>query len=110
MSTVHVPWLHFDGPEAPQPMRLDPDGRKACHPGEPVDPGRRCQRHHEHHYCESCDGWYGVPHDTIHGQVTWQTAHPGRDSDQCACRVCRTFRAMSFDDRTAVYAALDREG
>lgn len=44
-----------------------------------------CERHRDHHWCEFCLGFYGVPHDGIH---EYPTAHP-RGAGRCACRPCK---------------------
>ena len=58
-----------------------------CEAGQ-LDRPIGCQRHREHHWCEPCKGYYGVPHDSIHEGFR---RHPrGGISDlQCACRPCK---------------------
>ena len=80
-------WEQFTGPE---PIR--PHGTDRCNPGEPTDPGRWCAAHTDHYYCSTCVGWYGVPHDMIHGDSPHSYAHPtGTTGPRCACRPCRAF-------------------
>ena len=55
-----------------------------CTAGQTPEPSG-CERHSSHHYCKTCEGWYGVPHDRIHEGVN---KHPRWDMD-CACRPCR---------------------
>jgi hypothetical protein len=83
------PWERFIGPE---PVRPRPEPGR-CNPGEPRDPSLWCRRHSGHHYCETCLGWYGVPHDIVHGDSPHSYPHPrGTLSGQCACRPCRVYR------------------
>lgn len=58
-----------------------------CYPGEaefPID----CERHRIHHWCETCAGYYGVPHDNVH-----VPGHVDRDWRDCVCRPCTNRRA-----------------
>lgn len=59
-----------------------------CEPGETTYP-TNCERHSEHHWCNTCEGYYGVPHDG--GIHEGPFAHPNQFSDfrQCACRKCK---------------------
>ena len=61
-----------------------PDGSLRCKPGNARLP-RKCSWHPEHHWCETCEGFYGVPHDNIH---EGPSAHPTTNAHQCACRPC----------------------
>jgi hypothetical protein len=82
-------WEQFTGPE---PVRPRPRGADWCNPGEPENPSSWCRMHSSHHYCATCVGWYGVPHDMIHGESPHSHAHPmGTLGPQCACRPCRAF-------------------
>ncbi len=59
-----------------------------CEAGQRDEP-IGCERHRDHHWCTTCQGYYGVPHDGIH---SGDSAHPwgnlfGRN--QCACRPCK---------------------
>lgn len=62
----------------------------ACFAGQPRKP-TRCDRHHEHHWCDVCEGYYGVPHDDCHGDGHTPQRH-------CVCRPCREFRAQYATD------------
>ena len=75
----------------PELIRPRLRGDDWCMPGEPGDPGRSCTAHREHHYCPTCVGWYGVPHDAIHGGPGWPD-HPLGGDRHCACRPCRAAR------------------
>lgn len=60
-----------------------------CEPGQ-LDKPVGCERHSDHHWCKTCDGYYGVPHTGIH---EGRDAHPNQfagDFRQCACRPCKT--------------------
>lgn len=61
-----------------------------CEPGQVTDPTGHCERHGQHHYCRTCGGFYGVPHDDIH---SGPQKHPNRFAHQCACRVCKDYVA-----------------
>lgn len=63
----------------------------SCDAGQPVEP-YGCERHSEHHWCDTCRGFYGVPHDGIHDGPN---AHPRgpSDAEQCACRPCKDYTA-----------------
>ena len=104
-TAVQLPWAQFDGPEPIRPRRET----GWCNPGEAGDPGRSCTVHGgEHHYCATCKGWYGVPHDRIHEDGPVRSAHPcGRLGDHCACRPCRTYDAMTLEARHAALLAYD---
>ena len=93
-TIAREPWGHFDGPEPQRPRRADGFGGAACWPGEPKDPSHWCTRHPDHHYCETCVGWYGASHDMPH--VVGGDAHPREWSDQCACRVCRAYNETTL--------------
>lgn len=58
-----------------------------CEAGQSMPPDG-CERHREHWWCETCRGFYGVPHDGIH---EGPNAHPplGIEQNQCACRPCK---------------------
>lgn len=62
-----------------------PHGWKKCKPGNKVRPAV-CDYHTEHHWCDVCEGFYGVPHDG--GMHDGPSAHPMRDPRKCVCRVC----------------------
>lgn len=65
-------------------------GEVRCEAGQVEFPAE-CNRHKEHHWCATCEGYYGVPHDGIH---EGPDAHPNyRDAPQCACRLCANWRA-----------------
>lgn len=65
-----------------------------CEAGQKNNPVE-CNWHHTHHWCQTCDGWYGVPHDGIHNGPL---AHPRslHEARQCACRPCKEYVA-SFE-------------
>lgn len=64
-----------------------------CLAGQPRYPSR-CTRHHEHFWCDTCEGHYGVPHDEFtHGK--WSGSHGG--FGQCVCRPCRELTARTLD-------------
>ena len=68
-----------------------------CEPGEKTDPTGHCERHGPHHFCETCEGYYGVPHTGIH---EGPHAHPNQFTfrvDGCVCRICAVERARSAD-------------
>lgn len=67
-----------------------PDGLLKCRPGGKTYPSK-CDFHGKHHYCDTCEGFYGVPHDGIH---EGDNAHPvpGRAKD-CVCRPCQKYMA-----------------
>jgi hypothetical protein len=71
----------------PRYHRPRADGILRCRPGGTSRP-TRCGWHVEHHWCDTCEGWYGVPHDGIH---QGPDAHPQTLSKAvgCACRPCR---------------------
>jgi hypothetical protein len=48
-----------------------------------------CDRHGDHYWCETCLGFYGVPHDGIHEGPDAHPAAYGIERQQCACRPCR---------------------
>jgi hypothetical protein len=60
-----------------------------CEAGQRQKPGREtCTRHPSHHWCRTCRGWYGVPHDN--GMHDRDQGHDGRTWTRgCACRPCR---------------------
>lgn len=60
-----------------------------CETGQTAEPVG-CQRHSTHHYCGTCEGWYGVPHTGMH---TGRNPHPHTSWGQyCACRPCVQWR------------------
>ena len=62
-----------------------------CVPGESWDTTGHCARHARHHYCETCQGWYGVRHEGIHpAHPTWESIRIG-----CACRPCQDATLLS---------------
>jgi hypothetical protein len=66
----------------------DPD---ACVAGQRTFPD--AWTWHNHHWCNTCEGWYGVPHDGIHAGPD---AHPHaalHNPRQCACRPCQDYIA-----------------
>lgn len=66
---------------------LGPEVR--CEPGEVVYP-LDCERHPVHHWCGTCQGYYGVPHTGIH---EGPNAHPNiMGSRECVCRICKNYR------------------
>ena len=71
--------------------RLDEARDFRCKPGTTDDPTGKCTWHPRHHWCNTCEGFYGVPHDSIHEDIPVRAAHPygNRDVRQCACRPCR---------------------
>lgn len=74
-----------------------------CLAGQPTYP-RKCTRHHEHFWCPTCEGYYGVPHDEFtHGKWSGRHGSPG----QCVCRPCREEHAahLTGDARTAALTA-----
>lgn len=66
------------------------DGSARCLPGNREFPDR-CSWHSEHHWCSTCKGWYGVPHERIHDGPN---AHPVPMHVRagCVCRPCTTER------------------
>lgn len=60
-----------------------------CEPGEATDSTGHCERHSSHYFCETCQGYYGVPHTGIH---EGEDAHPNRFYWDCACRMCFNHR------------------
>ena len=61
-----------------------------CEPGETEYPAD-CERHSEHYWCETCQGFYGVPHDG--GMHDGPNAHPNHWSVRdCVCRMCINWR------------------
>lgn len=62
-----------------------------CIPGQTTMP-TDCTRHHSHHWCSVCEGFYGVPHTGMHepGSRHGNDLHMAR---QCACRPCQQFAA-----------------
>jgi hypothetical protein len=63
-----------------------------CEAGQ-LDRPIGCERHAEHHWCDTCKGYYGVPHGGDgFGIHDGPNAHPNQfafDRDQCACRPCK---------------------
>lgn len=59
-----------------------------CEAGQPVPP-LGCDRHQEHYWCETCRGFYGVPHDGIHAGPDAHPATFTSERNQCACRPCK---------------------
>lgn len=61
-----------------------------CTPGQTDKPtAETCERHSDHYWCGTCQGWYGVPHNFGmhnpghgHDGVSWTRG--------CACRPCQT--------------------
>ena len=75
-------------------LRLqDPDPDR-CTAGQIKYP-ERCTWHPDHHWCEVCQGWYGVHHDGIH---EGPGMHPRGywEATQCACRPCKTYAARAI--------------
>ena len=63
----------------------------ACTAGQEDKPVG-CERHSNHFWCTTCEGYYGVPHTDIH---TGRNKHPeGSRYEYCACRPCREDRAQ----------------
>lgn len=65
-----------------------------CTAGQRVHPVG-CERHQAHHWCNWCEGWFGVPHDNrCHtAEVRQDKNIPGVGRPmpgQCACRYCKT--------------------
>lgn len=59
-----------------------------CEAGQSLPP-IGCERHSDHYWCETCRGFYGVPHDVIHeGPNAHPATFPG-ERNQCACRPCK---------------------
>lgn len=56
-----------------------------CMAGQPVNP-TKCNRHLTHHWCDVCEGYYGVPHDG-------PEAHSTKWRRDCVCRPCRELNA-----------------
>jgi hypothetical protein len=58
-----------------------------CQPGQVYLP-IGCERHPDHFFCPTCEGFYGVPHTGMHDGIG---QHPrGGSSDwMCACRPCK---------------------
>jgi hypothetical protein len=82
-------------PDQDVPTSIEPEDRPdyRCTAGETEDPTGRCTWHAEHHWCNTCQGFYGVYHDGIHTATSFRPAHPFGSSDpgQCACRPCKLY-------------------
>lgn len=62
----------------------------SCEAGQEAEP-TGCERHSNHYWCDTCQGYYGVPHDGIH---SGRNKHPeGSRYEYCACRPCQEDRA-----------------
>ncbi len=74
-----------------------PVDEKRCEAGQRDEP-TDCDRHPTHHWCEWCEGWYGVPHEgRCHtAKARKNTKDSGRPSHQCACRYCRTLAKHGY--------------
>lgn len=52
------------------------------------------------HYCETCNGFYGVPHETIHEpRFKHPDYAPIGGGMVCACRPCREGDGLSREGR-----------
>lgn len=58
-----------------------------CEAGQ-LDQPVGCERHHSHHWCDTCKGYYGVSHTNMHDG---DNPHPYQffGASQCACRPCK---------------------
>lgn len=74
--------------EAPEGYFVASDGTLKCQPGAPLLPVN-CKWHAEHHWCEYCLGYYGVPHDESMHKGSGQHPLGNRDVRSCVCRFCR---------------------
>lgn len=73
--------------EAPAGYRQATDGSLRCQPGATTIP-TECEWHPDHHWCDYCLGYYGVPHEESMHRGLKQ--HPLGSSDvrSCVCRFC----------------------
>lgn len=63
---------------------------KRCEAGQTTEP-TDCERHPTHHWCQWCEGWYGVTHDGFCHTAKIRTTSRKYVSPQpgCACRYCQ---------------------
>lgn len=68
-----------------------------CKPGrKTID--RKCTWHSDHHWCEACEGYYGVPHDAgCHSRGNQSHSIRG-----CACRYCEVYRTDGAEAARAI--------
>lgn len=65
-------------------------GEVRCVAGQASEPtAEECNRHHFHHFCPYCGGWYGVPHDYgCHSRRVALDGDVPHPLAGCACRYC----------------------
>lgn len=92
---------------APDGYRLDSVGDLRCEPGSATLP-TLCEWHTDHHWCDACEGFYGIPHD-LRGCHTMQRREgvilPGStrpQPGQCACRWCKTWAKLGYERASAL--------
>ena len=76
----------------PGPAMID------CLPGQQTKP-TDCNRHADHYWCKTCEGFYGVPHTGMHepGSRHGNDLHMAQ---QCACRPCQQLAAQHTEEPT----------
>jgi len=99
---------------APEGYRFGSDGTLRCEAGSTTLP-TLCGWHEDHHWCEACLGFYGMPHDLyschtrqrIEGLILPGSSRPNLIG--CACRFCVTWRLLGYDAacRVAMKKSLD---
>jgi len=98
----------------PPNYRFGSDGTLRCEAGSPEMP-TLCEWHSEHHWCDACEGHYGVIHD-LFGCHTMQRVQgiilPGssrpRPDGQCACRWCQTWLKHGYEFAAELFPRFSR--